>query len=152
MHRYGIGVIAGLIFGWDNDTPETIRKRAQFAVRCGADSFQNSILTPLPGTELYSDLLAEGRLTMTDYPDDWQHYDFMDPVFRHPSMTEDEIRQSVKRAYSEIYSRRVILSKGIKTFFNTRNAKTTMMLTLNYLHYRNIFGKGTRYSLINKKI
>ena len=151
MHRYGIGVIAGLIFGWDNDTPETIRQRANFAVGCGADSFQNSILTPLPGTELYSDLLAQGRLTLTNYPSDWQHYDFMDPVFRHPSMSAEEIRQSVREAYSKIYSRRVILSKGIKTLLKTRNALTTMMLTLNYLHYRNIFGEGTHYSLMNKK-
>jgi radical SAM superfamily enzyme YgiQ (UPF0313 family) len=144
IQRHGIGVIAGLIFGWDSDTPETISARATFALRCGADSFQTSLLTPLPGTGLFEKIRSEGRLLYTNFPDDWQRYDYFEPTIRHPLLDTQTLDDAAEAAKHRIYSLRAIFYRGLITLFRTRKLITTLMLTLNYLHYRNIFLKGRK--------
>jgi radical SAM superfamily enzyme YgiQ (UPF0313 family) len=143
IQRHGIGVIAGLIFGWDSDTVESIRNRAVFARRCGADSFQTSVLTPLPGTSLFEKIRMEGRLLYSRFPADWQRYDFFEPTIRHPRFSAEELDDEIERAKQNIYRPRVILHKNLKTFLRTRDLMAGWILSLNYWHYRNImiFGK-----------
>jgi len=143
IQRHGIGVIAGLIYGWDSDTVESIENRTRFALRCGADSFQTSILTPLPGTQLFEKIKSENRLLYTDFPNDWQRYDYFEPTIRHPLMDSDTLQQAVLKSKQKIFSLPVIWHKAIMTLFRTRKLITTMMLTLNYGFYRNIFLKGS---------
>lgn len=145
INKHGIGVIAGLIFGWDSDTPETIMQRARFAVNCGADSFQTSVLTPLPGTQLFDKVVAENRLLYTDFPGDWQRYDYFEPTIRHPSIPVAALDSVMTRAKKKIFARYNIIARNIKTLWNTRSFSATLILTLNYWHYRNIFLKG-RYA------
>ena len=72
IQKYGIGVIAGLIFGWDTDTAESFRNRARFALRCGADSFQTSILTPLPSSRV---IASSGQLSRHEkHPPRWARH------------------------------------------------------------------------------
>jgi len=146
IHRQGIGVIAGLIFGWDSDTPETIMKRARFAVHCGADSFQTSVLTPLPGTQLFDKITAENRLLYTNFPHDWQRYDYFEPTIRHPLLTTAELDQTIEKAKRKIFSLPRIFFQGIITFLQTHSYMSTLMLFLNYRHYRNIFLKGNQHN------
>jgi radical SAM superfamily enzyme YgiQ (UPF0313 family) len=145
IHKHGIGIIAGLIFGWDSDTHETVMQRAQFAVKCGADSFQTSVLTPLPGTQLYDKMVAENRLLYTNFPIDWQKYDYFEPTIVHPGMSTSELDMVIEKAKRKIFSPYHILLRNLKTLWQTRSFTATLILTLNYWHYRNIFLKG-RYS------
>ena len=142
IHKHGIGIIAGLIFGWDSETPESIKNRARFAVNCSADSFQTSILTPLPGTELFAKIQAENRLLYTNFPNDWIRYDYFEPTILHPTMERSELDSYVEIAKKKIFSPYQIIKKGIRTFFNTKDFMATWILTLNYWHYRNIFLNG----------
>jgi radical SAM superfamily enzyme YgiQ (UPF0313 family) len=142
IQRQGIGVIAGLIFGWDTDTPESIQARVRFAIRCGADSFQTSVLTPLPGTELFDKMKATDRLLYTQFPTDWQRYDYFEPTIRHPVLPTDVLDKEAMKAKRKIYSWPNIIWRSFRTLFRTRNYMATLMLTLNYWHYRNIFLKG----------
>jgi radical SAM superfamily enzyme YgiQ (UPF0313 family) len=144
IQKHGIGVIAGLIFGWDSDTPATIMQRAKFAVNCGADSFQTSILTPLPGTQLFDRIREEGRLLYTNFPGDWQRYDYFEPTISHPSMKTKDLADVFEKAKRKIFSIRQIVEAGFKTLWRTRSVITVMMLTLNYGYYRNIFLKGAK--------
>jgi radical SAM superfamily enzyme YgiQ (UPF0313 family) len=144
IQRHGIGVIAGLIFGWDSDTPEAIRHRARFAVQCGADSFQTSVLTPLPGTHLYDKIAEENRLLYTDFPADWQKYDYFEPTIKHPSMSTTDLVTEIEHAKQKIFSPYRIFIKCLLTLARTRDFITTLVLSLNYYHYRNIFLKGLR--------
>lgn len=142
IQRQGIGVIAGLIFGWDSDTPETIRRRARFALRCGADSFQTSVLTPLPGTQLFERIKSENRLIYSDFPEDWKRYDYFEPTIRHPEMKTEILDKEIRKALKRIFTRRAILFNNVKTLLRTRNLWAFWILALNYWHYRNIFMKG----------
>jgi radical SAM superfamily enzyme YgiQ (UPF0313 family) len=151
IHRHGIGVIAGFIFGWDSDTPETIMRRARFAIHCGADSFQTSLLTPLPGTQLFEKMVAEKRLLYTDFPGDWQRYDYFEPTIRHPLMETDRIIDAFMKAKLKIFSPPNVILRNIKTLWQTRSFSSTLILSLNYWHYRNIFLKGMHKKVKGKR-
>ena len=81
IHSHGMGVLGAYVFGFDTDTPASLRQRARFMVECGADCSQMTIATPLPGTPFYRDLERRGRLLYTDYPRDWARYDFSQLVY-----------------------------------------------------------------------
>jgi radical SAM superfamily enzyme YgiQ (UPF0313 family) len=81
VHAHGMGVLGAYVFGFDTDTPASLRARARFMVECGADCSQMTIATPLPGTPFYRDLKRRGRLLYTDYPRDWARYDFSQLVY-----------------------------------------------------------------------
>jgi len=142
IQRHGIGVIAGLIFGWDSETPQTILKRARYARQCGADSFQTSVLTPLPGTKLFEKVKSENRLLYKDFPNDWQKFDYFEPTILHPVIPTEKLDRTIEKAKLMIYAPRTILWKNFKTFLRTRNFWAGWILSLNYWHYRNIFIKG----------
>jgi radical SAM superfamily enzyme YgiQ (UPF0313 family) len=142
IQKHGIGVIAGFIFGWDSDTAETIMQRARFAIKCGADSFQTSVLTPLPGTKLFDKIAKENRLLYTNFPNDWQRYDYFEPTIKHPSIPAGMLDEFITRAIAKIFAPRNIILRNLKTLWNTRSLVATWILALNYWHYRNIFIKG----------
>jgi len=58
-------------------------------------------------------------------------------------MDSDTLQQAVLKSKQKIFSLPVIWHKAIMTLFRTRKLITTMMLTLNYGFYRNIFLKGS---------
>ncbi len=144
IQRQGIGVIAGFIFGWDSDTPNAIMDRARYAVACGADSHQTSVLTPLPGTALWDRIAAEKRLIYTNFPADWSRYDYFEPTIVHPALKTAELADVIEKAKRKIFDPRQIAWSSIRTFFRTRSFSATMILTLNYWYYRRIFLYGNK--------
>lgn len=150
IQKYGIGVIGGFIYGWDSETPETMRRRTRFIRQCNASSFQVSVLTPLPGTRLYEKCRAGGRLLHTHYPDDWKRYDYYELVTAHPSMNPGVFGHEMHRALKRIYSPWQVLKKTFFTWLYSGKLLTAAIVGLNYWHYRRIFLKG-RNPLIRKK-
>jgi radical SAM superfamily enzyme YgiQ (UPF0313 family) len=74
FHKYGIGVIGSFIIGNDYESTEYYKKLSKFMLRSGIDSFQISILTPLPGTPLMEQLQQEGRIVCSNFPSDWDKF------------------------------------------------------------------------------
>ena len=97
FHRCGIAVFGGLIIGNDEDTPATVEDTLRQAIDIGVDIIQITNLTPLPGTPLFEELLAAGRLEATDFPADWEHYTFLNTVFTPKLMTSRELDESIYR-------------------------------------------------------
>ncbi|MEI7664312.1 MAG: radical SAM protein, partial [Bacteroidota bacterium] len=52
IHKHGIGILGFMIFGLESDKVEDLYARRAFIKNCGVDSYQCTILTPLPGTGL----------------------------------------------------------------------------------------------------
>lgn len=100
LHRHGICVEAGVVFGFDHDRTGVFHSTLKGLDRLGIDLVQVSIFTPLPGTP--------GAATMqdriTDY--DWSHYDFHSAVFRPMGMTAEELKDGhdwvTRRFYSPL--------------------------------------------------
>jgi radical SAM superfamily enzyme YgiQ (UPF0313 family) len=80
IHRYGIAVQAGIVFGFDGDDDNTFETTLRETDRIGLDGATVSILTPFPGTSLFDDLMNEGRLLTSD----WSYYNGKTAVTFHP--------------------------------------------------------------------
>jgi radical SAM superfamily enzyme YgiQ (UPF0313 family) len=62
IQSYGFAVVAGLIFGFDSDTPEAFAQTLEGMAKSGLISGDPSLLTALPGTPLFRRMKLSGRL------------------------------------------------------------------------------------------
>jgi radical SAM superfamily enzyme YgiQ (UPF0313 family) len=81
IHRHGIAVQAGIVFGFDGDDESTFDATLRGAVRAGIDGATVSILTPFPRTPVYEELRAAGRLLTND----WSYYNGKTAVSFQPA-------------------------------------------------------------------
>jgi radical SAM superfamily enzyme YgiQ (UPF0313 family) len=110
IHRSGISVQAGIIFGFDTDTKDVFKKTLDACNDIGIDGATVSILTPLPRTPFYNDMKKEGRL-MTE---DWTYYNSKTKVaFVPKNMTEEELFKGYMLFRREFYSLKSILKRTL---------------------------------------
>jgi radical SAM superfamily enzyme YgiQ (UPF0313 family) len=69
IHRNGIMIQAGIMFGFDSDTKTVFKQTLTACEQLGIDGVTVSILTPFPKTPIYEQLKAEGRLLSEDWND-----------------------------------------------------------------------------------
>jgi len=107
IHDKGLGVVGSFIFGFDEDTPETIDQTIEFCIQSRMELAAFSVLTPYPGTKCYDDLAKEGRILTRN----WDLYDSDRVVFQPKNFTPEELEthliQATKRFYTanSIYKR-----------------------------------------------
>jgi len=101
LHDTGIGVVGAFMFGFDGEDDSVFERTAEFADRARIDLPQYSILTPLPGTPLYAEMEAEGRIIDRD----WSHYDGGHVVFSPRGTTPERLAKGLRDALQHSYSR-----------------------------------------------
>jgi radical SAM superfamily enzyme YgiQ (UPF0313 family) len=138
IHKYGISVIAGFIFGWDSDTEETIRHRVEYIRHCNADSIQSTILTPLPGTRLYKKMDEDNRIVLKNYPEDWKYYGYEDVVYRPMLMEREELKKIMIKSRYQIYNPIHLKIKFYKTLLATRSLSAAYWAYMSNWNYRNM--------------
>jgi radical SAM superfamily enzyme YgiQ (UPF0313 family) len=107
LHDHDIIVMAGVIFGFDDDDPEVFNRTREFLFdnRVGHGSF--SALTPFPGTKLFETLHAQSRITTYD----WSKYDGATAVFLPKLMTAAQLQEGTRRMGVNFYSTPKILRR-----------------------------------------
>jgi radical SAM superfamily enzyme YgiQ (UPF0313 family) len=105
LHRYGIGVQAAFIIGFDNDDLSIFPKMERFIRKSNFDSIFLSILTPYPGTRFYQKIENEGRLLHKD----WERYDTSHVVFRPKKMSVEQLEQGYAWLYRQALSMKSIV-------------------------------------------
>lgn len=117
FHEYGIRVHGMFIFGSEADTVQTIRDTVDFALDSCIDSLQFAVLTPLPGTPLFQQLEAEGRLLTRQ----WELYDGHHTVFQPALMSPEQLQRETLAAFKRFYAFRNvfknIFTRGWQTPF-----------------------------------
>ncbi|RMG88448.1 MAG: radical SAM protein [Candidatus Dadabacteria bacterium] len=96
----GIWVHGMFVLGADTDDPVTVRETVRFAREAGIETVQFLVLTPTPGTGLYDDMAARGRLLTRR----WDLYDGHHVVFEPARFTAHELQREVVRAHVRFYS------------------------------------------------
>ena len=102
FHDRGIMVYGSFIFGYDRDTPDTIKRTVEFAVDARVFLANISPLTPTPGSRLYQRLQREGRLLY----DRWwldSGYSYGDITYRPSHFTLEELRDCCRDARAAFY-------------------------------------------------
>lgn len=116
LHNHGMAVQGGIIFGFDEDTPDifdlTLEKMYEFEI----DIVEVNILTPYPGTPLFERLERDGRILTRD----WSRYNQVDVVFKPKKMTEKELFEGARKVAKEFYSISNIVGRTAKIFATTR--------------------------------
>ncbi|PLX78141.1 MAG: hypothetical protein C0615_04080 [Desulfuromonas sp.] len=107
IHDKGLGVVGSFIFGFDEDTPETIERTVDFCIESRMELTAFSVLTPYPGTKVYSDFEREGRILSRD----WRRYDSDQVVFQPNHFTPQQLETSMLKAAKKFYSVKSILSR-----------------------------------------
>ncbi len=126
LHRHGISVQAGVVFGFDSDTPEVFSNTLQACELIGVDGVTPSILTPYPGTPVYEQYKAEGRLL----PVDWSYYNGKTRVAFEPrQMPADELLAGYDSFRGEFLSWRSICRRLGKS---RTNLPYTLLMNLGY--------------------
>jgi radical SAM superfamily enzyme YgiQ (UPF0313 family) len=101
IHSHGIAVQAGIVFGFDCDTPDIFTRTVDFLEAAGVQNATFNILTPFPGTPLFRQMEAEGRLLTRD----WDRYNSrVDVVFRPKNMSPEELLAGLRRVNQRFYS------------------------------------------------
>jgi len=83
VRDFGIHLHGMFVFGADTDDLNTIRNTIEFVTDTGIDTVQFMILTPMPGTPLFFEMLNSKRLLHTD----WSKFDSQHIIFRPTLMT-----------------------------------------------------------------
>ncbi|MCR4419741.1 MAG: radical SAM protein [Clostridia bacterium] len=100
FHAHGIMVIGSFVFGFDQDDPSVFKRTLRFIEDTRIDFAQFSILTPLPGTDLFTKLKAEDRI----FSYDWSRYDFAHVVYRPARMSPRELQDGYNFVFRSFYS------------------------------------------------
>lgn len=107
LRRAGIGVHGSFVFGFDHDTPEVFKSTVDFVLRNRLHAANYCTLTPYPGTKLFEEFNAEGRITSLD----WSKYDRYNIVFRPKNITVQELIDATNEAYKRTYNPLSILRR-----------------------------------------
>ena len=104
IQRHGILVVGSFVMGLDVDGPGIGMRIAQTAESYGLDDLNALFLTPLPGTRLWDQMEAEGRILLHDFPADWSRYTLSFPVVRYARFSTDEIIEEMRACSEHFYS------------------------------------------------
>jgi radical SAM superfamily enzyme YgiQ (UPF0313 family) len=99
------------ILGSDADTKEMFRTTAEFSKESGIDFLQYSVLTPLPGTDIFARFLREGRLLHKN----WSYYDGMHVTFAPKQMTATELQRGMIECFGDFYSYTNAIKSAVAT-------------------------------------
>lgn len=102
LHKAGIGVYSGFVFGSDRDTEAVFKHTLEFLFEANIDALQATRLTPFPGTPLFDEMDKKGRI----FDKDWRHYDFASVVFEPRHMSVETLDRGVAWVLRQFYSRR----------------------------------------------
>ncbi len=96
----GIAFHASMVFGFDDDTISVFDETLEFLMRNKIGTGSYNILTPYPGTEIYKQFKAEGRLLT----ENWRYFDHNTVVFKPKNMTPMELAEGHLQFRKDLYS------------------------------------------------
>ncbi|MEP7308656.1 MAG: radical SAM protein [Acidobacteriota bacterium] len=99
LHDLGVMINGSFVFGMDGDDGSVFERTVEWAIGQGIETATFHVLTPYPGTALYSRMVEQRRITV----DDWDQYDTRHAIFRPAQMTAGELEQGYWRAYRDFY-------------------------------------------------
>jgi radical SAM superfamily enzyme YgiQ (UPF0313 family) len=104
LHRHGIQVNGSFVLGFDHDGPDVFQQTCDWIEDNRLECATFHILTPYPGTPLFRQMEAEGRLLHKN----WTLYDTSHVVFRPKQMSALQLAEGYAWCYERLFSHRSI--------------------------------------------
>jgi radical SAM superfamily enzyme YgiQ (UPF0313 family) len=103
LRQSGIKLLGSTIVGLEHHTPDNMRDEIEYAVGHETDFHQFMLYTPVPGTPLYQEMLAQGRmLEGTDFADIHGQFKFN---FKHASISREDSKRFLDWAFARDFER-----------------------------------------------
>ncbi len=131
IHQRKMMINASIMLGIDGDTVHSIDTTINWLIKNEVDTLTTHILTPYPGTKLYSDMEAQGRLLDAKI----SKYNTANVVFTPKNISPDNLYKSYLKVYRKFYSFKNI----IKRMPQKNSKRKTEYLLFNFLYRK--FGK-----------
>jgi radical SAM superfamily enzyme YgiQ (UPF0313 family) len=97
-------VNGSFVLGFDHDRPDVFERTVEWVEANRLECATFHILTPYPGTPLFRQLEAEGRILHRD----WDKYDTGHVVFQPKHMSAEQLDSGYAWCYSKLFSHRSI--------------------------------------------
>jgi radical SAM superfamily enzyme YgiQ (UPF0313 family) len=95
----GIMINGSFVFGLDGDDRDVFARTVDWASQVGITTATFHILTPYPGTALFTDMAAQDRIVTRN----WDLYDTRNVVYRPSRITPEELKRGYDWAYEDFY-------------------------------------------------
>ncbi len=129
FHDYGIQIMTGMIFGFDNDDETVFERTVEFLEDNRIELTMFNILTPLPGTNLYKQMDAEGRIIDRK----WENYDGRHVVFQPKLMSPETLQEGFFWAYHRFFSIPSVFKRVMPSFWKVPRKRLILeRLAVNY--------------------
>jgi len=99
LDSLGIMINGSFVFGLDGDDRDVFSRTVDWAVQSGLTTSTFHILTPYPGTALFTEMESQDRIATRN----WDLYDTRNVVYRPTSMSPDELKRGYDWAYESFY-------------------------------------------------
>lgn len=109
IQDHGIDVSTEMVVGGDGDTLDSIRATKNFIEDNKISVPRFYILTPIPGTKFFKDIVKQGRLIKEDI----YSFDGTEAVHQPKNMTPDELTKAYWELYNNLFTLRSITKRNI---------------------------------------
>ena len=99
LDSLGIMINGSFVFGLDGDDGDVFARTVDWAIDSGITTATFHILTPYPGTKLWSDMLAQHRIVTRN----WDLYDTRHVVYSPATLAPLELKRGYDWAYESFY-------------------------------------------------
>jgi radical SAM superfamily enzyme YgiQ (UPF0313 family) len=110
FHSENIPILGCFVMGFDSDTKESLLQMVDVIDEIGVDVPRFSILTPFPGTPLFTQYKESNRIIS----ENWDNYDTMNVVFEPKNMTPEELQNIFFDVWERTYKTKRILNRFAK--------------------------------------
>ncbi|MEM0467377.1 MAG: radical SAM protein [Candidatus Thermoplasmatota archaeon] len=132
IKQHGMIIVGSFIFGFDQDTPDIFDATLQKLDEWDIDMAEFHILTPFPGTALYTRLKSEDRILS----ENWELYNTANVVFQPKNMTKQELFERTRTIAREYYRYRRILKRSFRALEQSRSLFVPSIVFFQNLKYR----------------
>jgi radical SAM superfamily enzyme YgiQ (UPF0313 family) len=115
IHRTGISIYASFVFGFDQDTKESVQETLDFCKKHGFFTAAFNHLLLLPGTKTYDTFKENGLLLSENWWLD-EGYTFGTLSFDPKNISKEELKESCNQAKIEFFSFRSIIKRSFQMF------------------------------------
>lgn len=132
IQQHRINVVGSFILGLDVDSRGVGRQIADLASAYGLDHLNTLFLTPLPGTRLWDQMQAEGRIAVNAFPEDWKYFTLTFPVAHYRHLSLDEAIREMESCGRRFYSIPRIVRRVCQSAWHRRQPLISLVGNLSY--------------------
>jgi radical SAM superfamily enzyme YgiQ (UPF0313 family) len=128
LHALGIMINGSFVFGLDDDDQDVFKRTVDWGVEQALTTATYHILTPYPGTDLFTQMERAKRITTYN----WDLYDTRHTVYKTKNLSPTQLEEGYHWAYREFYSWKNVMAASsnheslkhqLKHFFYTAGWK-----------------------------